>query len=229
MPLLRFSRDKRGYEHFYLVQPVANRRGRPSEHRILYWYRSPPNVKVGRGPFDEETRRLVEAQNPGVEFDWQKIRNTPFPPPAPQEHWRERRQAAKAARRLQREEDAEATPEGESLAPGEDAAPIQEVLGQDAVPLDELLEPVLADGIVAAAVEEAAAIPPPRPGPESAADPPGQRRRRRRRRGRRGRKPERSPAGEAPQTETAPISSLDTEELQGGDSSSEDPDVTDGE
>src|SRR5215510_13021505 len=80
MAFLRFSRDKRGYEHFYLVQPTTNRR-----------------VKVGRQPFDDALRRALEAQNPGVAFDWQKIVDTPIPSPDA-EKWRERRRAERAER-----------------------------------------------------------------------------------------------------------------------------------
>ena len=101
--VLRFSRDKRGYEHFYLVQPERPGKG-PA--RILYWFRTPPGIKVGRAPFDEELKRRIEAQNPGVTFDWPRLLATPVPPPAPEpERWRERRQieraekAARAARR----------------------------------------------------------------------------------------------------------------------------------
>jgi hypothetical protein len=89
MAFLRFTRDKRGYEHFYLVQPTTNRRGKVRT-RILYWFRTPPNVKVGRQPFDDALRRALEAQNPGVAFDWQKIVDTPIPS-ADAEKWRERR------------------------------------------------------------------------------------------------------------------------------------------
>jgi hypothetical protein len=92
---LRFSRDKRGYEHFYLIQPTI-RRGR-SRARILYWFRTPPNVRVGRVPFDEEMRREIEAKNPGVAFDWARLLATPIPPPQVDvERWRERRRAARA-------------------------------------------------------------------------------------------------------------------------------------
>src|SRR5262245_54845007 len=34
---LRFTRDKRGYEHFYLVEPATNARGKSSA-RLLYWF-----------------------------------------------------------------------------------------------------------------------------------------------------------------------------------------------
>jgi hypothetical protein len=97
VPFVRFSRDKRGYESLYLVEPVT-RRGK-SRNRILYWYRTPPGVKIGRLPFDDLVKRTLEAQYPNVSFDWQKLIDTPIPPPAPDvERWRERRRAEKAAK-----------------------------------------------------------------------------------------------------------------------------------
>jgi hypothetical protein len=96
MAYLRFSRDRRGYEQFALVQP-SNRRGSKSRPRVLYWFRSPPNVKVGREPFDPEARRTLEARNPDVAFDWPAIISTPIPP-VENESWRERRRAERAAR-----------------------------------------------------------------------------------------------------------------------------------
>jgi hypothetical protein len=106
VPFLRFSRDKRGYENIYLVH-TPNRRGKPLRPRVLYWYRTPPGVRVGRPPFDEEARRRIEAQYPDVTFDWPTIVATPMPPPAENEQWRERRRAERAAKQAQRaEEDA---------------------------------------------------------------------------------------------------------------------------
>ncbi len=71
MPFLRFTRDKRGYETTSLVH-AARRDGR-SRQRILYWFRTPPGVKVGRPALDEEAIRWIEEQNPDIEFDWPKI------------------------------------------------------------------------------------------------------------------------------------------------------------
>src|SRR5262245_45703679 len=100
MALLRFTRDKRGYEYFYLVQPPQRRD--KSSARVLYWFRTPPNVKVGREPFDETVRRDLEAHNPGVVFDWRRILATPIPS-ADAEKWRERRRADRAARAARRQ------------------------------------------------------------------------------------------------------------------------------
>ncbi len=111
MAFLRFTRDKRGYEHFQLVESTT-RRGR-TRTKVLYWFRTPPGVKVGREPFDEETRRALEAKNPGVVFDWTKIAATPLPS-ADAEKWRERRReerAAKRARKAREEADGRDAPE----------------------------------------------------------------------------------------------------------------------
>jgi hypothetical protein len=99
---LKVSRDRRGYEHFYLVQPMT-RRGK-TRSRVLYWFRTPPNVKVGREPFDEEARRALEARNPNVSFDWRRIVDTPIPS-ADAERWRERRRADRSARQEAIEEE----------------------------------------------------------------------------------------------------------------------------
>lgn len=105
MPFLRFSRDKRGYENTYLMHAVT-RRGKPARTRILYWYRTPPGVRVGRLPFDEEMRRTIEAKNPGIIFDWKALASTPLPAVEP-EPWRERRRAERAAKLARRLEEAE--------------------------------------------------------------------------------------------------------------------------
>lgn len=48
----------------------GERRGRA---RILYWFRTPPNVRVGRAALDEEAIRTLEASYPGVTFDWTRM------------------------------------------------------------------------------------------------------------------------------------------------------------
>src|SRR5439155_3862584 len=100
MAFFRFNRDKRGYEHFYLVEPITNRRGK-LRPRVLYWYRTPPNIKVGRAPFDAEVQRALEAQNPNVVFDWRKIIDAPIPS-ADVEKWRDRRRAERAEKAARR-------------------------------------------------------------------------------------------------------------------------------
>jgi hypothetical protein len=106
VPFVRFSRDSRGYEHTYLVQESGGR-GRPSRVRVLYWFRTPPGIKVGRQAFDEEARQKIESRNPGVSFDWDAIVSTSMPPIPEVEHWRERRRAERAAKVARHAEEAE--------------------------------------------------------------------------------------------------------------------------
>jgi hypothetical protein len=50
------------------------REGHRQRSRILYVFRSPGGVRVGRGALDPDVQRLIEAQNPGIEFDWKEVR-----------------------------------------------------------------------------------------------------------------------------------------------------------
>ena len=102
MPFVRFSRDRRGYEHLYLVD--AKEHGRS---RVIYWFRTPPGVKVGRNPFDAATQRSLEQQYPDVKFDWPQIVAARIPPPTPVENWREKRRAERAFKRARAEQTVE--------------------------------------------------------------------------------------------------------------------------
>lgn len=206
MAFFRFNRDKRGYEHFYLVEPIANRRGK-SRPRVLYWYRTPPNIRVGRVPFDPEVQRALEAQNPNVVFDWRKIIDAPIPS-ADVEKWRERRRAEraeKASRRVAPAADvsAEAAAEGAVVEPeadDEDASDtIEAALSHDVTPAADAIpgSPAIVTG-----------------------DPNVSRKRRRRRR-RRGRRPELLIA--APASATATGSTTAPEPANATESLSEPP------
>lgn len=92
MPFLRFSRDKRGYESTFLLQNV--RQHGKVRSQVLYWFRTPPNVKVGRAVLDEEAIRLIEAANPDIDFDWAKVlKAKPLPPAVDEVDGRRRRPA----------------------------------------------------------------------------------------------------------------------------------------
>lgn len=182
MPFVRVSRDKRGYEHIYLVH-TAIRRGKPSRSRILYWFRTPPGVMVGREPFDPAVRRAIETQNPGVTFDWDKLVKMAVPPPDV-EPWRERRRAERAARQARLSEEREP----EEAAPADVESPSPLPLESDAMEAgmgpgeaQESVEP--SEGEEAAPAEDAAGAPP----SAGSAEQPRSRRRRRRRGGRRNR------------------------------------------
>jgi len=194
---LKFTRDKRGYENYFLFEPPsggrhnAHGKGRP---RLLFWFRTPPEVKVGRSPFSDEVRQMVEAQNPGVSFDWAHIISTPIPS-GDVDRWRERRRVEKAAKRAAREADAEAEIEAaaETAAVAEDRpAAVMDA----AAPHGNAQEAVTVaddggDGADAAAGEagdgaDAAQANPPAAASDMQGQPPSGHRRRRRRRGRRG-------------------------------------------
>ena len=69
MPFLRLTRDRRGYEHTFLLH--ADRPGQ--KPRVLYWYRTAPDVLIGRPALDEDAIRGIEEQHPLIEFDWPAI------------------------------------------------------------------------------------------------------------------------------------------------------------
>ena len=135
MPFVRISRDKRGYQYFSLVEPMRDARGH-TEARVLYWFRTPPDVKIGRDPFDADTRRELEARYPSLVFDWERLGRTPIPP-VPID-WRERRRVEKAARRSQRadEETVENTPNGSNESNVSNVPNVPNVPNVSNVPVD---------------------------------------------------------------------------------------------
>ena len=123
---MRFSRDKRGYESTFVMHAFREHgRGQP---RILYWFRTPPNVRVGRAALDEEAIRSIEESHPGLEFDWTRIlKPAPpvEPPPRPDPRGRPRRNAARPGRsgRPARAARAAASPAVIAAAPAAPAVP----------------------------------------------------------------------------------------------------------
>jgi hypothetical protein len=71
VPFLRVLRDKRGYETTYLVHWFRD--GTRQRSKILYVFRTPPGVRVGRDALDPAVVREIEAQHPGIEFDWRAL------------------------------------------------------------------------------------------------------------------------------------------------------------
>jgi hypothetical protein len=119
VPFVRFARDKRGYEYVFLVEAAS--RGRSGPPRLLYWYRTPPGLKVGREPFDAEVRRALEERYRDIHFDWASI-TAAQPPSAEGEMWRERRKAKREARAAQTPRAPQpASPSAAGEPPAEDA------------------------------------------------------------------------------------------------------------
>jgi hypothetical protein len=51
------------------------REGHRQRSRILYVFRSPGSVRVGRGALDPDVLREIEAQYPDIAFDWKDVRD----------------------------------------------------------------------------------------------------------------------------------------------------------
>jgi hypothetical protein len=51
------------------------RDGHRQRSRILYVFRSPGSVRVGRGPLEPEVLREIEAHYPDIVFDWKDVRD----------------------------------------------------------------------------------------------------------------------------------------------------------
>jgi hypothetical protein len=71
VPFLRVIRDKRGYETTYLMHWC--REGSKQRSRILYVFRTPGGVRVGRDALDAEVLKEIEEQHPDIEFDWNAV------------------------------------------------------------------------------------------------------------------------------------------------------------
>jgi hypothetical protein len=176
----------------------------------LYWYRTPPDVKVGREPFDAAVRAALEAQNPNVKFDWRQILETPIPS-ADAEKWRERRRAERserAARQAAEQED-EVMAEAAGTEPPRhviEAATAAHALVTDA-PASEAPQ-----ASVSVESHTSGAAPPPHALPSGLS-----RRKRRRRRGGHGRPATTAPTATPPSADATPAGPV-------GDDNATDPD-----
>ena len=97
MPFLRVIRDKRGYETTYLLHWY--REGGRQHSRILYVFRTPHGVRVGRSALDPDVIRQIEQHYPDIAFDWAVVRENQQvvePPPVDQRRRRPRRDEADA-------------------------------------------------------------------------------------------------------------------------------------
>jgi hypothetical protein len=74
VPFLRVIRDKRGYETTYLMDWY--REGTRQRSRILYVFRSPGGVRVGRAPLEPEVLWQIQSHYPHIVFDWKAVLDT---------------------------------------------------------------------------------------------------------------------------------------------------------
>jgi hypothetical protein len=74
VPFLRVIRDKRGYETTYLMDWY--REGSRQRSRILYMFRTPGGVRVGRAALEPDILRHIQTHRPDVVFDWKTVLDT---------------------------------------------------------------------------------------------------------------------------------------------------------
>jgi len=72
VPFIRQTRDKRGFEHTYVMH-VARPASGPPRTRVLYVFRSPSNLAVGRQALDAEVMEALEHTHPDLSFDWNNM------------------------------------------------------------------------------------------------------------------------------------------------------------
>jgi hypothetical protein len=134
VPFLRVVRDKRGYETTYLMHWY--REGARQRSRILYMFRTPGGVRVGRDPFDSQVRREIEAQYPDITFEWDIVReNQQIVEPAEQQR----------RRRPTREGEESARPPAPVVA----AAPVAQTAAPPRPPIPSVIEGTTADEQIA--------------------------------------------------------------------------------
>jgi hypothetical protein len=69
VPFIRYTRDKRGYETTFVMHGYRPAQG-PQRTRVLYLFRAPSHIRMGRRPLDEESREALEHTHPDLSFDW---------------------------------------------------------------------------------------------------------------------------------------------------------------
>jgi hypothetical protein len=106
LPFIRYARDKRGYESTFVMHAYRAGQG-GARTRVLYFFRSPSNLKIGRRPLDAEVQEALEHTHPDLSFDWDMLLREP--PPA-------RFEPRERARRPTRSEAARPQPPAEAQA-----------------------------------------------------------------------------------------------------------------
>ena len=143
---MRFSRDRRGYEHTYVLH-TSRGQGR-QEPRILYWFRTPPHVRVGRAAIDEDAIRLLEGAHPDVQFEWSRmLKAQPPPAPLPEDQGgrrrRDRNRQDRGRSQEPRREAVAPVPEPEEIEPRQFAPAEPDRAVEPELELEpELLEPI---------------------------------------------------------------------------------------
>jgi hypothetical protein len=69
VPFVRRTRDRKGYECTSVLHVYRPSNG-PQRTRVLYLFRSPSNLTVGRHGLDDEVMEALEHTHPDLSFDW---------------------------------------------------------------------------------------------------------------------------------------------------------------
>jgi hypothetical protein len=72
VPFIRHLHDRRGYDTT-IVMHGYRPAGGPPKTRVLYLFRSPSNVRIGRQALDEEVREALSHTHPDISFDWNAL------------------------------------------------------------------------------------------------------------------------------------------------------------
>lgn len=122
MPFLRVIRDRRGYETTYLMHWYRD--GNRQRSRILYVFRTPGGVRVGREPLEPEILRDIESRHPAIAFDWKAVMaNRQLIESAPELRRRKRRTAEGEAAEVPAPQTAAAPADAAAPASGQPPAP----------------------------------------------------------------------------------------------------------
>jgi hypothetical protein len=73
VPFIRQTRDKRGFEYTYVMHTYHPGAGGQQRPRLLYLFRSPASVRLGRSALDAEVMEALEHTHPDLSFDWQSL------------------------------------------------------------------------------------------------------------------------------------------------------------
>jgi hypothetical protein len=73
MPFIRQTRDKRGMEQTYVMHAYRSGTGEGMRTRVLYMFRTPAGLRIGRTVLDPEVREALEHTHPDLTFDWQAL------------------------------------------------------------------------------------------------------------------------------------------------------------
>ena len=71
MPFVRVTCDKHGVETTALL--YTTRGHGKGKARLLYWFRTPPDIRVGRAAIDDAAISQIEQAHPEIQFDWPQI------------------------------------------------------------------------------------------------------------------------------------------------------------